>query len=317
MTAHTVPHPASSEIGDLLKARGARSGVALADYTTWRVGGAAEWFWEPETVNDVSEMLAACHDAGMPVHYLGRGSNLLVADGGVPGLVVCTLRALQGIEVQGEHLVAEAGAPLPKLSKVAAKGGHDGFAFMIGIPGTVGGGVVINASTGGPDCPDDVRSVLDAVDVFEPGVGVYEVPAEALGLGYRTSTLLDRQPYVLRARFRLEYQASAEAIRDRTKSHLVERKRKQPLTKATAGSTFKAVLGGHAAGWYLDRAGLKGERVGGAVVSEMHANWIVNDGSATADDIEKLMERMEGRVHDAMGVRLEREVRTMPHSVAR
>lgn len=292
-----------------------RSEVQLAPFTTWRIGGPARWFWEP-TADEVPRMLERCHRLGVRTYYLGRGSNTLIADDGLDGLVICTRRSLREIHRRGDTVVAEAGVPLPALSKFVADLGHGGFEFLIGIPGTVGAGVAINAGLTAHEVRD-VAGVLVSADVCGSTGTVRTAPVRDLALGYRTSAALTKHAYVLRATFRLASPSSAESIRAATAAHLRERRRKQPLSKATAGSTFKQPHGGRSAGWYLDEAGLKGAQIGGARVSHKHANWIENVGNAEALHVMELMEHMRSRVREAYGVDLEREVRFLPRDADR
>lgn len=290
-----------------------RENVPLAPLTTWRIGGPARYLAEPPA-EELADVLAWARAAGLPVWILGRGSNVLIDDAGLPGLVILTRNIWQDIRREGGLLVAGAGASLPRLSKAAAAAGFTGFEFYIGIPGTVGGAVFMNAGFG-PGDPRDTRAVLEDADLFLPGGGVSRVTAADLGMTYRHSALQEKEgPFaggiVTRARFRLEQPGAAAAIRDETRRHLAERKRKQPLTRPTAGSVFRASDGVPAA-IHIDRAGLKGFRVGDACVSPKHANWIENLGSASAADVRTLIDHVRNTVHAASGVTLEAEVREL------
>ena len=286
--------------------------VPLAPFTTWKVGGSARWYAEPEAA-ELPALLALAHAKGVPVFFLGRGSNVLIDDAGLDGLVVHGWKSMCAIRRVGQSLVeAEAGAPLPRLSRFVADLGCAGYEFLIGIPGTVGGGVVINAGLRSP-MRREIADVLDAVDVVDPEGEVRTLCAADIGLRYRHSKLLGTGGYVLRARFRLEdFKSGPVHIRRRTAHHLQERRQMQPLSKQTAGSTFKQVRAGPATGWYLEKAGLKGVRVGGAMVSDKHANWIETDPEATAADVRELMQAMAHKVLAKFGVILEPEVGFLP-----
>lgn len=287
--------------------------VELAPYTTWRVGGRARWFWEPD-VQDLAGVLRHCYEQSIPTYFLGRGSNTLIADEGLDGLVICFKKALRDIHHEGQVIVAEAGVPLPALSKYAASLGYGGYEFLIGVPGTVGAGVGINAGLSAKVVKEVSDIVLD-VDVLTPLGKLKTLSNQDLKFAYRESAVLEAHDLVVRARFKLEHTSTPEAIRHKTAEHLAERRRKQPLSKATAGSTFKRPSGGEPAGWYIDQAGLKGYQVGGAKVSEKHANWVENTGSATAQDIRAVIKDVQDKVAETFEVRLEREVRYLPEDV--
>lgn len=287
-----------------------RENVPLAPLTTWRVGGPARFFYEP-VGEEYLEVVARAREHGIPIYVLGRGSNVLIDDSGLDGLVICTRRSLQKIEQVGDLIVAEAGVALPTLSKFAAGLGFGGYEFLIGIPGTIGGGVVMNAGLTSQGVRE-MSDVLESVDVIDDQDNIITLNKDRLGFGYRTSALLDKDFFVIRARFRVETPADREEIRARMARHLAVRRAKQPLSKWTAGSTFKQPPGGCSAGWYIDRAGLKGFQIGGARVSHKHANWIENCGNATARDIKALIEEIQLKVYHRFGVWLEREVRFLP-----
>jgi len=288
--------------------------VPLAPLTTWRIGGPARWYLEPRR-EEVRPALEWARDSGVPVVVLGRGSNVLVDSAGLDALVLCTRSALTNLEREGDLLVADAGVPLPKLAKRAADEGYSGFEFLAGIPGTVGGGVVINAGLTAFR-PREISQVLEAVEIVDRDLRVRRLAASDIEPAYRQTNLLGADAFVLRAWFRLTDRGDATAIREATQAHLAERRRKQPLDRATAGSTFTQPPGGRAAGWYIERSGLKGLRVGGAEVSAKHANWIENGGGATSDDVKALIGEIQRRVAERFGVSLQREVRYLSNDSA-
>jgi len=290
-----------------------RCGVPLAPYTTWNIGGPADTFVEPATRDELLAVFRYALGARLPLTILGRGSNSLVDDAGVPGVVVCLRQVFDRVEVLGARQLvrAEAGCPLPKLAVAAGRHGLSGFEFLIGIPGTVGAGVAINAGTGGVDGPS-IRDILVDAAVLDLQTGEVRVlSAEQLGLRYRHSDVLGRL-WVLEASFRGDVSDDPQAIQERHKEALKKRALKQPLGRHTSGSVFKQPLGGQPAGWYIDHAGLKGYRVGNAVVSAKHANWIENVGGASSADVRALMAHVQRTVLEAFGVALEREVRFLP-----
>ena len=290
--------------------------VPLAPLTTWKIGGPAEWFWAPATEKELVEALSWAREHKLPVHVIGRGSNILVADRGLSGLVIY-LRELVSDE---QHMVSQpdgslqlevpAGMSLPRLSKVVAQLGYGGYEVYNRIPGTVGGAVTINAGYG----PDDDRQTANRC------TGVRTVTMEGrlewrhyadFHPSYRHTDLCSLNLIVTAARFALTERSTREAIRRETARHLAMRHERQPLTRPTAGSVFKAAPDGTPAAVYIDRCGLKGLQVGGAVVSRKHANWIENHGNATSRDVLSLIEQVREVVSDREGVSLEMEVRVL------
>ncbi len=288
-----------------------REHVPLARFCTWRIGGLARFLAEP-TVDALPELLDWARDRSLPVCIIGRGSNILVDDSGFPGLVILTRSIWQELERVGDHLVCGAGVPLPRLSKAAAAEGFSGYEFLIGIPGTVGGAVFMNAGFG-PGDPRDTKSILAGVDLLMPDARIVQRSVAELKMDYRYSVLQETPrdempPIVLRARFRLEVPGDEASIREETRKHLADRKAKQPLTRPTAGSVFRASDGIPAA-IHIDRAGLKGYQIGDAQVSPKHANWIENLGCATASDVRNLITHIQATVQDRFGVHLHPEIR--------
>jgi UDP-N-acetylmuramate dehydrogenase len=291
--------------------------VSLAPLTTWKIGGPAEFFAAPEDEAGLIEALEWARDQNLPVQVLGRGSNVLVADAGLKGLVIC-LRHMAADEARmdqdekGEGLLeVSGGMSLPRLAKVVARHGFGGYEFYIGIPGTVGGGIVINAGYGPGDTVRqtaalcrDVRTVnLEGNAEWKPYADYHPV--------YRHTDLVGSGLIVSAARFRLAQRADPDQIRAETAGHLAMRKQMQPLTRPTAGSVFKGTADGVPAAVYIDRCGLKGLTVGGAMVSLKHANWIENTGCATAKDVLELIAKVQALVREKEGVELQAEVRLL------
>ncbi len=291
-----------------------QSNVPLAPLTTWKIGGLAEFFWAPTDEAELIKALKWAREKSLPVHVLGRGSNVLVADAGLKGLVIY-LREFTGDEVQYDTvsssetmLEVPAGMSLPRLSKIVEQLGFGGYEFYIGIPGTVGGAVTINAGYGPGDerqtgnrCTE-VRTIsLDGKMQWRPYADFHPV--------YRHTDLVGSDLIVTAARFSLTNRSSREQIRKETATHLAMRHERQPLTRPTAGSVFKGTKDGTPAAVYIDRCGLKGLQVGGAIVSTKHANWIENSGEATAEDVLALIQQIKDVVEEKEGVELEAEVR--------
>lgn len=285
-----------------------KRGVNLAEYTTWKIGGEAQFFWEPD-INTLGDVFKFCHMNGIQLHMLGRGSNTLISSEGVEGLVICTKKALLQIGLDHEgFIIAESGVPMPKLSKYAANMGWGGYEYLIGIPGTVGAGIAINAGLTA-NGRKEIGDVLHDVQVMKMDGETRWIKSEDLRLDYRDSTILNGGQFVVKARFKPTYKSSKSEIKHKTAEHLAERRRKQPLSKPTAGSTFKQPNDGKAAGWYIEQSGLKGYKVGDAMVSYKHANWIENLGNATSHDVLLLVEKIRSTVLKEFNIELENEFR--------
>ncbi|WP_049907966.1 UDP-N-acetylmuramate dehydrogenase [Natrinema pallidum] len=283
--------------------------VPLAPYTTWNIGGSAEYFWEP-TKDELSDVLRYCEQNHIPVHFLGRGSNVLISSDGVDGLAICTRSSLQGIELQDDVIHAEAGVSMPVLANFAASYEIAGFEHLICIPGSIGAGIAINAGLAAHGRKEIGDSLIDVTVMNRSGT-VFKERAEDLELGFRTSNIPDRDLFVLSARFDGSARGTEGEIASEMHTHLRKRKSKQPLSVPTAGSTFKNPSNGKSAGWLIDQAGLKGYQVGGAKVSEVHANWIENTGTATSDDVLDVINHVKRVVDDEFGIELEIEIRVL------
>jgi UDP-N-acetylmuramate dehydrogenase len=266
------------------------------------VGGAADRFFAPRNLAELQAFLAS-GEALAPLTWVGHGSNLLVRDGGLDGTVICTRRGPKALERLDDLRVrAEAGVPSARLSRFCAEAGLTGAEFLAGIPGSLGGAVAMNAGAYG----GEVADILEAVELIDGTGAIRVAPAAELRLAYRHAEIPAGE-WVVAARIRLT-RGDAEAVRARTRALLERREHSQPVHLANAGSVFRNPPGDHAAR-LIDAAGLKGTVIGGAEVSEQHANFIVNRGAATAADIEALIRYVRERVAEDSGVRLEPEVR--------
>jgi UDP-N-acetylenolpyruvoylglucosamine reductase len=275
--------------------------VALSRFTTLGAGGPARWFARPETVDELQEALAWAHERGATVHVVGLGSNLLVHDDGVDALVLKLAGELAQAGVEGETLVAGGGAPNAVSLHRARAAGLGGFEFASAIPGTAGGGVRMNAGAYGSDW----GAILERATVVD-AAGVRSVTADELELAYRHSNLGPGQ-VVAEVRFRLTPRPPDE-IKAHVAELLAQRKSTQPTNKRTFGSVFKNPLAERGAGRLIEECGLKGHRIGGAIVSPRHANFIENAGGATSADAIALMAEARRRVKERFGVVLEHEV---------
>lgn len=273
-------------------------------HTTFRAGGPADWFVIPETADELKAVLSACRKAGEPWYVVGNGSNLLVSDAGVRGVVIHTGR-FDRLEVSGKSLRAGAGVLLSKAAGEALKNSLAGLEFAAGIPGSVGGALVMNAGAYG----SEMRDVLKSVTVLTESGQVKTLPAKELELGYRTSSILRNHYLVLEAELSLA-EGDPEAIHGRMRELAERRREKQPLEYPSAGSTFKRPAG-YFAGKLIEDAGLKGFSVGGAEVSEKHAGFVINKGNAAAADIYSLCMEVKRKVFEQTGVALELEVKLL------
>jgi UDP-N-acetylmuramate dehydrogenase len=282
----------------------------LAPCTTWRIGGPAHYLLAPGSADEAAAVLAAARDEGWPVFYLGRGSNLLIADQGLPGLTLHLAGPLSQMSFAGDVVRAGAGVYLPHFAAALARRGWAGFEWLIGIPGTVGAGVRLNAGTGpGREMAD----ILKSVTVLDAKFQLRTIPAAALELGYRHSRLLQQPRWlVLAAEFHLREQAPPRELAACHRRIIQQRRAKFPPEKLTCGSVFKNPPQGPAAGWLIDQCGCKGKSRGDAQVSAHHANFIINRGRATAADIRALMADIQETVWKQHAIRLEREVVFLP-----
>ena len=274
----------------------------MSRHTTFRVGGPADVLFLPESGGDVARALAAAKALGVEAYVIGNGSNLIVRDGGVRGLVIGLGEGMSAVSREGNVVAAQAGATLARVSAFAQGEGLSGLEFASGIPGTLGGGCAMNAGAYGGQLSD---CLIDATVLVNGEEQTWT--AQDMAMGYRTSRPLREGGVVLSARFRLTPD-DPQAILARMKELNARRRDKQPLNYPSAGSTFKRPEG-HFAGALIEGAGLKGRRVGGAQVSEKHAGFIVNAGGATAADILALIRVVQDAVRAKDGVELETEVR--------
>ena len=273
-------------------------------HTTFRVGGPAD-LYVTATPLAAAKIRAYCTKKEVPFLMVGRGSNLLVSDRGLTGVVLVLEGESESIKVAGQELSASAGVTMAAVSRTAQQHGLTGLEFASGIPGTVGGGAVMNAGAYG----QEIKDVLKKVSVCDKEGSVQEVPAEELALSYRKSIIPDREWIVLSAVFSME-KGDPDEIRRTMEDLTARRKEKQPLEYPSAGSTFKRPEG-HFAGKLIEDAGLRGFTVGGAMVSEKHCGFVINTGEATADEICRLIKHVQDRVMESSGILLEPEVKLL------
>jgi len=276
----------------------------MKDHTSFRIGGAAEVMAFPASAGELSALLRLCAAIGEKPAILGAGTNVLAPDAGIKGIVICLKDCLDGMEHVDENRIRiMAGVTMTRAAIFAANLGLSGLEFAHGIPGTVGGGVYMNAGAYG----GEIKNVCESVDIMDFDGNIHTLSAEEMEFSYRHSILEEQGGIVLSAVFRLE-KKNAEEIKARMKELMGKRSASQPLDLPSAGSAFKRPVGGYAAA-LIDQAGLKGYQVGGAAISTKHAGFAVNLGGATAQDVKNLLQRVSDLVYENSGIRLEPEVR--------
>lgn len=282
--------------------KGMEFDVPMSLHTTFRVGGAADFFYEPQDTESLKAVLEMARNENIPVTVIGNGSNLLVLDGGIRGLVVKLGKKFSRIDVDGVNITAESGALMSQVAMRAYDAGLGGLEFAQGIPGTIGGGLYMNAGAYGGELKDVVVEA-EYID----GDEIKTISKEDMMLGYRKSIFSRNNFVITSVRMKL-YEDNKETIFAKITDLKNRRVEKQPLEFASAGSTFKRPEG-HFAGALIEQAGLKGKRIGAAEVSEKHAGFVINRGGATAAEIMELIEYVKDTVYKSSGVILEPEVR--------
>ena len=257
----------------------------------------------PDKYTDVGCIVKICKESAIPYFILGNGSNLLVGDGGYRGAVIQIYKNMSAVTVEGTEITVQAGALLSSVAAAAKNAALTGFEFAGGIPGTMGGAVVMNAGAYG----GEMKDVLTEVTVMDEEGEIVTLPADKLELGYRTSIIKTAGYIVLEAKLQLK-EGNPEVIRETMKDLTIRRTTKQPLEYPSAGSTFKRPEG-YFAGKLIMDSGLAGYQVGGAQVSEKHCGFVINAGGATARDVRTLMDNVRDIVYKKYGVTLEPEVK--------
>lgn len=276
----------------------------MKDHTSFRIGGPAEVMAFPKNAEELREILKASKLLDAKTYILGAGTNILAPDAGIAGLVICLKDSLGGMaRLSGDRIRVAAGVSMARAAMFAASEGLSGLEFAHGIPGSVGGGVYMNAGAYG----GEICQVCESVDVMDMDGNIRTVPGAEMNFSYRHSRLEDEGGIVLSAVFALTPKAETE-IREKMQELMGKRRASQPLDKPSAGSAFKRPVGGYAAA-LIDGAGLKGYRVGDAAISEKHAGFAVNLGSATAADVQELLRQVSDKVFENSGIRIEPEVR--------
>ncbi len=289
-------------LADLVRSENILVNEPMKKHTTFRIGGNAACFVRIESAGQLAEVQGCLQKMDVPALVLGNGSNLLVSDEGFPGVVLEICDKMSGIRVEGTKMIVQAGALMSKVARAAYENGLTGFEFAAGIPGTIGGGVVMNAGAYG----GELKQVVTSVKMLDSRGEIVELGNEEMEFGYRTS-IIKRQPYIaVEVTLQLQ-EGNKEEILAKMEDLAFRRRDKQPLEYPSAGSTFKRPEG-YFAGELIMKAGLCGYRVGGAQVSEKHCGFVVNAGEATAKDILDLMAHVQKTVRETFGVELEPEV---------
>lgn len=274
----------------------------MKNHTSFKIGGEADFFCEPSSIEEIIECIDLAKKEEMPCTVIGNGSNLLVSDKGIRGLVIKIDKNFSNAAISGNIITAQSGILLSRLAATALNANLSGLEFASGIPGTLGGGVYMNAGAYGSEMKDLIKSVT-----FLQDGKIIEKNAEYLDFGYRHSFFTGKNAVILSAQLELtpadysEVKAKMDNLRQR-------RTEKQPLSMPSAGSTFKRP-DGYFAGKLIEDAGLKGFKIGGAEVSQKHSGFVVNSGNATANDVLMLIKHIQNTVFDKFGVKLETEVK--------
>lgn len=277
----------------------------MKNHTTFRIGGNADYFVSPHTTGEIKDVIRVCKCAQMPWYVIGNGSNLLVSDEGFRGVIIRLFKNFAMIEIREDEVCVQAGALLSKTAKKALEHSLTGFEFAAGIPGTIGGALVMNAGAYGGEMKDVTKSVTVLTQEGE----VLTLNKEKLEMGYRTSVIARKNYVALSAVLKLR-RGEKDIIAAKMEELKEKRVSKQPLEYPSAGSTFKRPEG-YFAGKLIMDAGLRGFSVGGAQVSEKHCGFVVNTGDASAADVLKLIKEVSGRVKEQTGVVLEPEVKLL------
>lgn len=280
-----------------------KTNVPMSTLTTFKTGGNADVIVFPHTTDELKAVVKMFYETGTPYYVLGNGSNLLVSDDGIRNPVICIGRDFASVDLFENCITAKAGAFLSTIAKKARDNSLTGFEFAAGIPGSLGGALIMNAGAYG----GEMKDVVEAVSFVDPSGEEHVVTGDEMEFSYRKSALSDTDCIITGATINLE-KGSIEEIDEKMADLAARRREKQPLEMPSAGSTFKRPQG-YFAGTLIEQSGLKGKSIGGAQVSEKHAGFIINKGGATTKDICDLIELVQNTVYEKHGVLLETEVK--------
>lgn len=292
----------NNKLRSILNEQDMKNNVLMKNYTSFKVGGPADIFVTPKTYEKVKEVINICKLNNVPYFILGNGSNVIVRDGGIRGVVI-NLGKLNKIEIEGNRIIAQSGALLSKVSNLALKSSLTGLEFASGIPGSIGGAVTMNAGA----YNGEISNVIESVLVIDNNGEIRSLSKEKMELSYRMSAILKYKYVVLEAILKLK-EGEYSTIKNRMNDLMRRRREKQPVEYPSAGSTFKRPEG-HFAAKLIEDTGLKGTNVGDAEVSVKHSGFIINKGNATAKEILELIEIVKNKVQQKFDVELNTEVR--------
>ncbi len=275
----------------------------LSAHSSLKIGGACDIMLLPKETDDAVELYCCAKRAGIPVFVLGNGTNLLFDDEGFRGVIIKTAGMSCKVKIEEKQLTADSGASLTRVASTAEKAGLSGFEFAYGIPGTVGGAVYMNAGAYG----GEIQDILVSTDYVDENGELCTIDKQAHQFGYRKSVFMEKDAFIVRSRFTL-FNGGHDEIRLKMAHFMQQRREKQPLQYPSAGSIFKRP-DGYFAGRLIEEAGLRGTSVGGAMISEKHAGFIINTGGATCAQVLELIELVKKRVYENSGVTLECEVK--------
>lgn len=276
----------------------------LSNYTSFKIGGNADYIIKPKNVEELIYTIKSVANLKIPYYFLGNGSNILVSDDGYRGAVILT-SGLNEMSVSGDILTCQAGATVARLCGFALESNLSGLEFAFGIPGSVGGGIYMNAGAYG----GEIKDILISCCYLDKDGNKFEITGDQLELSYRHSFFTDKNYFIYSGKFKL-LPDNASEIKLKMDDYLNRRKTKQPLEYPSCGSTFKRPENGYASA-LIDECGLKGYKIGGAQVSEKHAGFIINCGNATCKDVLSLIEHVQNVVLEKKGILLECEVKTL------
>ncbi|MCQ6558875.1 UDP-N-acetylmuramate dehydrogenase [Paenibacillus mendelii] len=277
---------------------------SIKSITTMAVGGACKYYIIPQSIEDLQTVTRISRDRGMKLLIIGNGSNIIVDDDGFDGIVLHIGKRLGEMRLEQNYLYAEAGVSLPKIALKMASEGKKGFEFMVSIPGTVGGAVIMNAGSAGREMSD----VLHSVTYLDEEGNLLTKSAEECGLSFRSSGFTGTNAIILSAQFHVEYAEDRSELMLATKKIATVRKSKFPMNVKTVGSTFKSPASGPHPGKCIEAVGLKGYRIGNVEISPVHGNWIINLGNATSRDVKSIISLMKDTVAERLGIDMEQEV---------
>lgn len=292
-----------NKLSDIVGKENILQNEMMKNHTTFRIGGPAQIMVMPTKVEEIKEIINLCKEEKIAYTVVGNGSNLLITDKGISGIVIKIADNFSDYKIENNKVIAQSGIRLTALSRRIYESGLTGFEFASGIPGTVGGAVYMNAGA----YDGEMKNIVTLVTVIDPNGEIFDLTGEAMEFGYRHSVAMDKGYIVLSVEMDLE-KGDKEAIKAKIEDFTQKRNLKQPITEFSAGSTFKRPPG-HFAGKLIEDAGLRGFTKGHAKVSEKHCGFVINTGESTFEEMIEFLKEVKQRVFDNSGIKLEEEVR--------